>query len=105
MNLVKTFIHKREYRGGKKVWVVRWKDPETGLWKSLVAGRTKNEAVILEGQVRDNLMRGENPVPKPERPGGLKVSEVIAWFRESSRFKSAERRWRRSPQERVEVAG
>ncbi len=88
MKVVRSHIFKRIYAGGNESWVVRWKSPDSGAWRSVAAGKNKSEAQIVEARIREQLLRGELPFAKADRKETT-FTELAREFFESPRFKNS----------------
>jgi hypothetical protein len=64
MNRILTHVFQKKHRSGNITWVVRWKDPKTGRWKRRFAGKTKDEALLIESEVRRQLALGQIQHPR-----------------------------------------
>ncbi|MBI3534347.1 MAG: tyrosine-type recombinase/integrase [Deltaproteobacteria bacterium] len=94
MNQVRTYIYKKKHKSGSASWIVRWKDLVTGIWKNMSAGKSKDEALYMEAEVRKALFQGQNP--KPESPvytPKMTVSELIDQLYQSHRYLSISTNW------------
>jgi integrase len=103
MTKVQTNIYKRvSSKGKKESWTVRWKDTETGNWKARTAGRTKDEALLVEAQVRQDLALGREPFPEPlEAIELLTMSQLIELFYQSPKFLTAKPLWQVDTKRRI----
>ena len=102
MHLIRTNLYKRRHRSGQEVWMVRWLDTSTGMWRAVTGGRSKDEAMIVEIRVREALLRGDDPNPKREIHRPFKVHEVIEAFYQSSRFMTGTPRWQRDARNKID---
>src|SRR5690348_3368984 len=96
MNIaVQTFCCKKVHESGNITWIVRWKDHKTGRWLSMVGGKTKTEAKLVEARAREALFRGEDPRPtQPEKPQPEPtVSGLIDRFYQDPRFLNSSEGW------------
>ena len=90
-----THVYKKRHRSGAVTWVVRWKSPTSGKWKTAAAGKTRAEAVLFENKVRYELALGRDPqLLKLEPSGNLTVRAVTERFLEHSRFLTGSDGWR-----------
>lgn len=101
MKQVRTFIYKRTHRSGSVSWMVRWKDSDTGIWKTATAGRTKEEAQIIEASFRQQLLQGLSPQVKPAKPHET-ISELIDEYYTSPRFLSLSEEWKKGVRGQME---
>jgi hypothetical protein len=74
MNLIRTNLYKRRHRSGQEVWMVRWLDTSTGMWRAVTGGRSKDEAMIVEIRVREALV--EDFVRGTDRRGAAAGGEL-----------------------------
>ena len=95
MKRISTNIYRRQHRNGTCSWMIRWKDARNGKWRAITAGRSQDEALILEGQLRQKIAVGQDPlaVLTPEQ-AYMSVNEVLDEFCAHSRFLSASEKWR-----------
>ena len=91
---IRTYIYKKKHRSGRATWIIKWLDPETNSWLYKTAGRTHNEAKLVEARVRESLFRGENPYPQHSDQKDITISELVAIFYQSPRYLNASPRWR-----------
>jgi integrase len=77
MKLVRTNLYKRKHKSGTVVWMVRWRDPESGLWMARTAGRSEAEAVATETQVRQALLLGKEPFEDEKKLKAKKEEDVL----------------------------
>jgi len=102
MQLIRTYLYKKRHKSGAVTWVVRWKDLQTGLWRSLSGGKTKQEAMVVEARIRETLLRGEDPTPKQDEHAALRLSELIELYYQGARFLSGSEHWQRVLRSRME---
>jgi hypothetical protein len=84
---ITTSCFQKKHRSGAITWIVRWKDPKTGRWVKRAAGRTEDEAKLVEARVRQELALGRDPLPatKAEKyDPTVRVSETNALFPSSA---------------------
>ncbi len=97
MNQVRTYIYRKKHKSSKVSWIVRWKDRATGIWKSMSAGPSKDEALYMEAEVRKSLFQGQNPRPElPVYTPALTISELIDLLYKSHRYLSASPEWQKA---------
>ncbi len=102
MNQLFTNIFAKKHRSGNVTWIVRWKDPKTGQWIKRAAGRTENEAKLLEAEVRRDLALGLDPQPKtPEKTLNRNVEEISHLFLKSVKFLTAKPHWQNETRRRL----
>lgn len=99
---VKTNIYLRRHGKDGVSWMVRWKDPSTGRWKSRTGGRTRDEAVIIETQVRSALILGKEPFVDELKAARVKVKDVIASFYRSSSYLGVSEHWQATMRSRID---
>jgi integrase len=100
---IRTYVFKRRLSTGEVSYRVRWKDPKSGRWLSISGGRTADEATIIEAQVREALLKGEDPAAGPDGPvDNRTVAQVIELFYGHSRFQSATERWQDEARKKIE---
>ncbi len=102
MNKIQTHIYKRKHRSGNVSWMVRWKDRDTGAWRTATAGRDEDEARAVEAQIRDNLLRGVDPNPKSQERQLVLVNDLIEEFLQSPRFLTASEKWQKVVRSQME---
>src|SRR4051812_46739209 len=97
-----THVYERTHRSGRKTWLIRWKDPKSGQWVSHTAGKTADEATLIEAQVRKNLTLGLAPFPDtPDLVRPMTVAQVIEEFYESPKFLTAKPLWQVDTRRRI----
>jgi len=83
--------------------MVRWKDANSGRWKAITGGRCRDEASILEAQVRQELLKGNDPsITRYQECRALMVNEVLDQFYHHSRYLSGTGRWQREARNKIE---
>ncbi|MEK7692411.1 MAG: hypothetical protein AAB425_15455, partial [Bdellovibrionota bacterium] len=103
---IQTYVYKKTHRSGSVSWVVRWLDAETGRWTNMAAGKSRDEAQIIEGRIREALLKGQNP--RPERKDAVQmetkmtVSELIDLYFHNPRFRSVGTNWQRNVRAQLE---
>jgi integrase len=95
MKPFRTYIFEKKHRSGKTTWVVRWKNLDTGQWCYAAAGKTREEAQLIEAKVRQELYRGEDPKPKKNLEPEMTVSAMINLFYQSPRFLNSSLKWKK----------
>ncbi|MCM0604486.1 MAG: tyrosine-type recombinase/integrase [Xanthomonadaceae bacterium] len=100
---IQTHIYERKYSNGTRSWRVRWKSPVTSDWKAITAGKSKNDALLLEAKIRQFIAEGKDPVfyniEKSELPT---VSNIVDLFLEHPRFNSGSEKWKQITRYRIE---
>ena len=87
MSRVRTYIYERKQKSGKTTFMVRYKDPETGKWVAFSAGGSKDEALLYEAKIRQQLFAGVNPRNDlRKRLAEVTISEVIDSYYKHPRF-------------------
>jgi integrase len=99
---IKTNVYRRQFGDSGESWMVRWKDPVTSRWRSRTGGRTRDEAVIVETQVRTALLMGKEPFADEHRASRVRLSEILDRFYRSSAFLSASPAWQATLRSRIE---
>ncbi len=102
MNPIRTYLYKKRHRSGSVTWVVRWKDPTTGIWRAIAGGKTKHEAAIVEARVREELLKGNDPTPKSDESASLRVGKLIDLYYQGARFQSGSAHWQAVMRSRFE---
>src|SRR5262245_21326634 len=93
---LQTNIYRRRHRNGTESWMVRWKDPKTGRWISRTAGKSRDEALLVEAQVRQDIGQGKIPTGAGEQARADEtVAEAISFFFDHSRFLKGTPRWQK----------
>ena len=108
MITLQTSIYKRRYRKSlRDCWILKWKDPVNHQWRSAAAGKTKEEALVIEAQIRQAILRGD-PVsldaPAPVKKGAGVINSLIDQYYTSPRYLSLSPEWQvncRSQMERI----
>jgi integrase len=96
---IHTNIFKKTHRSGKASWIVRWKCPLSGKWKKVTAGKTKNDAKLLEARVRNELITGKDPsVPQTNTDS---IQDLIEDFYQSPRFLAGSEGWKIESRARI----
>lgn len=104
---VKTYICKKKHKSGNVIWIVRWKEAATGRWLSLVGGKSKGEAQIIEARVREMLLKGEDPRPHRANVGSNRplsnptVAEIVSQFFLNSRFLTLRPGWKQMVERQI----
>lgn len=93
MTSFRTFIYKKTHRSGNISWVVKWKDPSGGRWVVAAGGKTEEEALLVEADIRKKLYKGENPKAKTEQKVEPRINELIDYFYQSPRFLNTSSHW------------
>ena len=89
-----TNIYKRKHRSGKVAWMVRWKDPQTARWVARTAGKTEDEAALIEARIRENLAVGREPFPEEAATTEpLSLAQVAECFYQSPKFLAGKPLW------------
>ena len=104
MTAIRTNLYKRKHKSGNLVWMVRWLDPKSGQWKARTAGKSKDEAAIVEAQVRLALIQGNEPFPSvAEDPQGknLLFDDLLDAYLLSSRFRTYSPHWQATREGRI----
>ena len=86
MKKIRTNIYRRHYRDGREVWMIRWKDERTSSWKALKGGNTKDEAIIAEAQLREDLLKGVEPTLSQGPNRSETIGDLIDLFYKTPRF-------------------
>lgn len=97
MRPIRTNIYKRKFRSGRESWMVRWRSLETGSWRAVTGGRTKDEALIFEARVRELLFRGVEPadaIKSAQNGSEITVSMLIEQYLSSPRFQNLTANWK-----------
>lgn len=81
--------------------MVRWKDSSTGRWLTVTGGRTRDEAMIAEARVREDLLQGKNPNSKVSTAASATVSEVVVAFYSHSTFLMGSARWQKEAKAKI----
>jgi len=103
MILIRTNIYKRKTSGGKIRWMVRWKEPGKLTWRAMTAGKTKDEALLVEAKVRQELALGKDPSYATKIKGTVfTVSDIIDLFYNHSRFLCGTKNWQIETRARIE---
>jgi integrase len=98
-----TNVYKRTHRNGSTSWMVRWKSAVSGRWIAVTGGRTKSEALIMEGRVREELLKGNDPsFLRASTDGEMTVGGLIDLFYEHSRFLGGSAGWKTENRARLE---
>ncbi len=87
--------------GGGFSWRVRWKDSKLGKWRSLSGGRSKDEARIIEAQVRQSLLQGVDPSSQEKVLDDWTMTQVIESFYNHSRFLGGTERWKKEVHKKI----
>jgi integrase len=91
---IQTNIYKRVHESGYTVWMVRWKNTVTGKWRARTAGKSQDEAMIVEAKVRQDLALGNEPFPEiAPLDAPLTVIQVIDLFYKSPKFLTGKPLW------------
>ena len=101
----RTYLYKRTHRSGNVTWMVRWKKPDTGLWQTVLGGKTKNEALAIETRIRSSLLNGTIPNSTPSHllpQVNANVSFLIDEFYFSPRYLAVSLEWRKSVRSQME---
>ena len=98
MKKISTNIYRRRYRGGRVVWVVRWWDEAQQKWLAVKGGDSKNEAKVAEGQLRQEILQGIDPVASrmQKLEGTETVSDLIQVYYTQSLFLNKAPHWKRT---------
>jgi len=100
---IRTNIYKKTHRSGNITWVVRWKDPASGKWRVMAGGRTKDEALIIEGVVRRELYGGGDPGRiSDKKTKDITLNELLDKFYRTSVFLGGKEYWRREAKSKIE---
>ena len=98
-----TNVYRRKHRSGTVSWMVRWKSTVTGRWIAMTGGRTKAEAQVLEGQVRQELLKGNDPTfLRATEDGKITLGYLIDRFFDHSRFLSGSKDWQAENRSRLD---
>ncbi len=95
MKKIRTYIYKRKYRSEKTVWMVRWWDNAAYKWRAMVGGKNKDEAIISEAKIRDDLLHGVNPAAWLAESPCETVSELIEAFYQTAHYQTCGESWRK----------
>lgn len=87
MNRVHTYIYEKKHKSGNVSFIVRYKDFDTGKWVSFSAGDSKNEALLYEAKIRQQLFAGVNPQAALKRKlAEAAISEIVEAYYKHPRF-------------------
>ncbi len=98
---IRTYVYKRKHRSGAITWMVRWKDPKSGRWIARAGGKTRDEAMIVEAEVRKELLKGNDPAAIHEAVETITVRDVVVRFYQHSRFLSGTERWKHETKQKI----
>jgi len=90
---IRTNIYRRYARDGRAFWMVRWWDEFAMKWRALKGGDTKDEALLAEAELKQDLLKGINPRASLRRESSETVAELIDLFLKSPRFQTASPEW------------
>lgn len=100
---IRTNVYKRKTPSGNVRWMVRWRAPDTHQWKAITGGRTKDEALIIEAQVRQDLLKGLDPTPRQkEIMEDPVLSSIIDLFYVDPIYLSGNQRWRKEAKGKID---
>lgn len=92
MKRIQTHIYSKKHRSGNITWVVRYKDFQ-GKWVVFSAGKSKDEALIYEAKIRQQLFAGVDPrESKKTVENDATISEAIDYYYSHPRFKIRKQR-------------
>ncbi len=99
---IQTNIYKRKGSNGKVSWMVRWKCPQRGIWVARTAGRTADEARIVEGRIRDLILKGVAPEYGAAKPQEEQtIASLVEHYYQSPRFQAATPLWQKGSRGRI----
>jgi integrase len=94
MKKVNTYIYEKKHRSGNVSFVVRYKD-SASKWVSVSAGTSKDEALVVEAKIRQELFSGIDPKGNIEKKrADVSISQVVDHYRKQLRFKGLSEKWR-----------
>lgn len=103
MKKVQTYIYKKKHRSGKFSYVVRYKDAH-GKWVSFSAGPSKDEALIYEAKIRQELFADRDPREDRRRvEEDVSISDAIDYFYTHPRFQIRKQRCQKEIQSFLET--
>lgn len=103
MSLIRTYVFKKPHRSGNITWVVRWKDPLTGRWISSAAGKTRDEALLVESEIRKKLYLGKDPRERSQQIAEPRLDQLLETYYQSPRFQNLSEGWKESVQNQFNV--
>ena len=92
---IQTYIYKKKHKSGNISFVVRYKAHEAGKWVSVSAGSSKQEALLVEAKIRQEMFAGINPKHALEKKrNDVTISEIIDIYYKQPRYKGLGQKWR-----------